>query len=296
MSFQLKRDEKPGRGIRRIFKQELAAIIEHLENQRNDNQGEAVHDARKELKKTRATLRLVRSRLGKKIYRRENGNLREVSRVLSPRRDVQVLAKACGELKRDFGDAGQAKPFEKLQAALLEKQRRWIPLGADQDAKLELALRDACQRVKRWPLKKLKWPDLCCGLRHSYRRGREAMESADHARTNANLHEWRKRAKDLWFQLCLFTRVFPKSSSELVKGLEQLGDYLGDDHDLVMLEQAAKTSGLTKGELERLSQLLQSRREPLQAAAFALGRLLYLAKPGRFARRMEQCWQAGRRK
>src|SRR4051794_37633719 len=129
MSFQLKRDENPGCGIRRIFKQELAAIIQHLENQRHDQQGEAVHDARKELKKTRATLRLLRSQLGKKIYRRENGALREVGRVLSPRRDAQVLAKACAELKKESGDAQNAKLLQKFQAALLEQQRRTFDLG-----------------------------------------------------------------------------------------------------------------------------------------------------------------------
>jgi hypothetical protein len=35
-------------------------------------------------------------------------------------------------------------------------------------------------------------------LRRIYRRGRKAMQHAQADPTNENLHEWRKRVKDLW--------------------------------------------------------------------------------------------------
>jgi CHAD domain-containing protein len=42
--------------------------------------GEAVHSARKELKKARATLRLLRDALSDAVYKRENAALRDAAR------------------------------------------------------------------------------------------------------------------------------------------------------------------------------------------------------------------------
>ena len=52
---------------------------------------EAVHSARKDMKKLRALLRLVRGELGASVYRRENARFREAAATLAGLRDADVM-------------------------------------------------------------------------------------------------------------------------------------------------------------------------------------------------------------
>jgi CHAD domain-containing protein len=58
-----------------------------------------------------------------------------------------------------------------------------------------------------------------------------------------NFHEWRKRVKDLSYHLQMLNPIWPEQICAAASELKELSDYLGDDHDLVLLEQAiaAKT-------------------------------------------------------
>jgi hypothetical protein len=58
--------------MRRIARGQLDAGIEEVEGQPNRNLDEAVHEARKRLKRLRASLRLERFALGDETYQREN--------------------------------------------------------------------------------------------------------------------------------------------------------------------------------------------------------------------------------
>lgn len=106
------------------------------------------------------------------------------------------------------------------------------------------------------------------------------------------MHEWRKRAKDLWYQVRILKPIQADALGELARCLKQIGQYLGDDHDLFMLEQAARQAGLERRELEAVSQIVATRRAQLQKKAFALGRELYVEKPSAFALRIERYGKA----
>ena len=51
---------------------------------------QAIHDARKRIKKARAGLRLLRAGMSAREYRRENESLRDAGRLLSPVRDSKT--------------------------------------------------------------------------------------------------------------------------------------------------------------------------------------------------------------
>jgi CHAD domain-containing protein len=67
--------------------------------------------------------------------------------------------------------------------------------------------------------------------------------------TDANLHELRKRVKDLWYDLRLLGGGRSPPIEALTKRVRDLGQKLGDDHDVAMLlaaraDSAARTRGL----------------------------------------------------
>ena len=79
--------------------------------------------------------------------------------------------------------------------------------------------------------------------------------------------------------------------------LETLGEYLGDDHDLVVLRQAVEKQCAGDGnirELETLHGLIEQRQREVRVAAQALGARFYAEKPSAFCDRLAGYWQIWR--
>jgi CHAD domain-containing protein len=99
MASRLKRSESGLAGVRRMLRQETKRALRAIDSGRAPR-GEAIHDARKRLKKARAALRLARAALPGDEYRRENDTLRDAARPLSEVRDAEVLIDTLDGLAR----------------------------------------------------------------------------------------------------------------------------------------------------------------------------------------------------
>ena len=138
------------------------------------------------------------------------------------------------------------------------------------------------------------WKALNPGVRTAYSGGRCAYETVLGDSSPENFHEWRKRAKDLWYQVTLLRPVWPEQMDAMANELEALGEYLGDDHDLAVLQQAAEESCAGDDharELETLKGLIAERQRELRAAALALGARFYTEKSSTFCNRLAGYWQ-----
>ncbi len=93
-------------------------------------------------------------------------------------------------------------------------------------------------RVLSWPLNGDGWDLIGPGLQRTYRRRRKRLRDVEGNATVTNLHEWRKRVKDLWYQLRLIRRAEPELFGHLVRDADDLADHLGVDHDLALLRDA----------------------------------------------------------
>jgi CHAD domain-containing protein len=286
-SFRLKEGEPVPKGIARIARGRIDHAIDNLEGRTDSSPEEAVHEARKDMKKLRAVVRLVRGEIGNQVYRRENECFRDAGQELSGVRDADVmlatLAKLEGEIpERAAGDLRQALEAHKIRTAA----------GARQQASAQVVeiLTSARRRVARWPLDEDGFDAVAGGLERIYRRGRKAFRAARAEPTTENLHEWRKRAKDLWYHLTILRTVWPPVMDALADEAHRLSEHVGDDHDLAVLlvfaeERAPAAAALIAEPLER-------RRDELQARSFEIGARLYAEKPGAFMRRLERWWEA----
>jgi CHAD domain-containing protein len=94
--YHLKKSESPAKGFERILREQIELAVWNLsENARELD--DAVHEARKAMKRARSTLRLLRSTLGE-VYRHENAVMRGVGRKLTPARDAQALIEIFDDL------------------------------------------------------------------------------------------------------------------------------------------------------------------------------------------------------
>ena len=150
-------------------------------------------------------------------------------------------------------------------------------------------------RIDEWPLRQSGWKALEPGLLRSYVRGRKALATAHREPTVENLHEWRKRVKDLWYHLRLLTPLAPGIVGGQAEEAHRLSDLLGDDHDLAVLRAALETgAGALAVDLDAVNGLIDHRREQLQAEALHVGARLYAESPSAFGRRLHRYWKTWR--
>jgi hypothetical protein len=156
-------------------------------------------------------------------------------------------------------------------------------------------LRAARLEVGAWRLRAGGWGAIEPGLRRAYARGRKARARADDDPSVENLHEWRKRAKDLWYHLRLLSPSAPIGMKGEVKQAHALTDALGDDHDLAVLrDRIGALAPEVAADLDPVLALIDHRRAELQNEARFLGLRVYAEKPRAFSRRVHAYWDAGR--
>ncbi len=260
-----------------------------------------VHGARKELKKARAMLRLLRGALGSAAYTRENMAVRDAARPLSRIRDGKVLLDTLDKLAERFGPPARAIPTETLRRSLRRERiriRRDVLKTGTLKAQRE-SLKRVYERASRWPVGEHGWSIVGAGFARVYGKGRKALAASEADRSPANLHEWRKQVKYLWHQLQALQPLWPGPIGELADQAHQLADYLGDDHDLSVLRRKvleSKDCFPNPGVRGLLLALIDRLRTELRDKAMVLGRRLYEEKPSAFEARFGQYWRDWQRK
>ena len=293
-AYRLNQGERVKQGVRRIARGRAQNVIDALQSP----DAEAVHEARKDLKKLRSLLRLVRTGLGKRFYRTENRRFRDAGARLSVARDAEVKLQTLAALRSRFPDDLDGNALEGY-AKVLEQERRLagesLDSGAVSETLDEVTL--GRNRVSGWKLKARGWELVGPGLARSYRRGRKRMRDVVEAPTDAAVHEWRKRVKDLWYQLRVVRDAWPQVIEATADQAHELTELLGDHHDLAVIAADVRGRPELFGHREGADALLgvaARRQDELLGDAIELGRRLYAEKPKDFERRFKAYWLAWR--
>jgi len=293
MPFHFKKKESVAKAARRLC---CERIDDALENLKDRDRLKSVHEVRKEIKKLRAILRLVRGEIGKNFYRKSNEMFRKVAVFLTAIRDSHVKLNAFEALTRHFKRRLPKRPFPKIKKVLQKicraEERKF--LKSNSISKVKRLLRKAERQVENLKIKSDGWAAIRPGLKKSFSRGREACKTVLEKSSPENFHEWRKRVKDLWHYLQLLCPAWSKELRAAADELQTLGELLGDDHDLVLLKEAvADICGKTEG-IKLLNELIESRQKELRSAALKRGARFFAEKPSAFCRRFENYWKIWR--
>lgn len=295
MGFQLEYHEKTSAGLQRVLVEQATRLCDDM---RMDELETAVHAVRKRCKRVRALVRLLRPTCPE-IYEMENAVFRDIGASLSGFRDVKVCADAFHEAIK--GEAGKAQHFKPLFSILQSRDQAASEAGIKR--KLGQALRQA--RRTRARLEKLKLPgelefDLIeKGLRQSYKRGRKAMRQAYGGESEHGFHDWRKRVKDLGYQMHLLRDLWPPLLKPLRNQLQDLGELLGQENDFMVLRQTlgkGAGQGSARNAYDAFEKLLMKRVRELQLRARWLGTRIYAEGSSCFTRRMKVYWTIWRSK
>jgi CHAD domain-containing protein len=293
--FSLFPDETVADGLRRLARRQLEAGGDLLRG--GADREAAVHETRKSIKRARALLRLARGDLDAATYRFENDTLRNIARRLAVSRDSQVMVETLEAVSKRFSaemPRGHLDSFRsRLRSEHEEAQRR---LETDQ-LLLDSAVRqlEATQaRIAGWTLAHDDFRALAPGLRRIHRRGRRASKEARREPSTENLHELRKRAKDLWYATQILRNGAPSRLRRLRRGAHELSDLLGEDHDLALLRTTAlrhRREFTDAAGLAPLLGVIDRRRAQLERRALDRADRVYATKPKALVRSIERRWR-----
>lgn len=293
--YRLKDKEEPVEGIVRIATGRAEKALEALRRAgEGDDLAASVHSARKDLKKLRSVLRLVRPALGERQFSREHKRYRDAARRLSASRDAEVKLRTLSALEER---SGKELPGEAVNAwrALLAAEREELGDVGKLATQLQGAMGEievGRDEIARWKLSGDSWGLVAPGLGRTYKRGRREMKRVRDGHEAGDVHQWRKRVKDLWYQLRLLAGMWPALLGETAGQAHDLADLLGDHHDLTVLGDDLQTREM--GDERKILTAIERRQEELLASALDLGERLYAEKPKAFLRRLSAYWASWR--
>ncbi|MGA2737120.1 MAG: CHAD domain-containing protein [Bryobacteraceae bacterium] len=294
MAYRLKLGERVPQGIRRIVREEIEAAARQLSGKGETDRDEAIHEARKNVKKIRGVLRLVRPEL-REIYGLENSHFRGIGQQLSHFRDAGAVIETFDALRR--------KHHGEMDGQVLSIVRRRLKARKTQTEKhanigevlegLAATLRQSMERVGTWPLSTDGFAGIAPGLEATFRRGQRALARARKHSSPESYHEWRKRVKDHWYHVRLLEAFWDGAMPAYERRLKDLETWLGEDHNLVVLQETVMADPGFYGDeadIGRLVRLIGEYHHELRDDALKLGERIYADKPRKFSGKMRHMW------
>jgi CHAD domain-containing protein len=296
MAYRLECEESVIAGLKRIARDEIDSAGAQLSGGRR-NRDEAIHEARKSIKKVRALLRLVSAELGA-VHPSENARLRDIAGGLSAFRDDVVIIETFDDLKRKFRQETRNR-LRPVRAALSKTKNQ---MARAEVVRIILdhavaALGNAAKRVGDWPLATDGFSALAPGLEKTYRAGRSALARVRKDPRPDDYHELRKRVKDHWYHIRLLENLWTDVMSAYEKSLKDLETWLGNDHNLAVLRERIVADPASYGkekDIELIFGLIDKYQGELRGQSLSLAERIYEEKPAAFMRRMKHLWDTWR--
>lgn len=294
MAYRLTSRESVRHGIRRVSISEIDSAITELTQ--GTDRDEAIHDARKSVKKVRGALRLVIFDLGKR-FKEENVAFGEIGRKLSELRDAAAMLEIFDGLSEHYKDQLGENKLASIRRGL-ESRKKKFEAARDRDAVVNAVvvdLRAARLRVDSWPLHSNGFAAIAPGLTTTFKAGRKAFAAAYDKAAPEDFHEWRKRAKDHWYHIRLLENLWTPVMEAYETELKDLEQKLGDDHNLTVLRQTIledPSHFTNKQELQSLSHLVDAYQGELRLAARNVGERVYGQKPREIQSLIKHLWEA----
>jgi CHAD domain-containing protein len=294
-TYQLWPNEPAGDGIRRIVCHQIEGAIRSSTEKQN-GAGSPVHETRRHLKKARSALTFAAGEIERDVWKREDRSLRKVGQLISDVRDAEVRLETVRQLRRY--SRGRKRSFRETEELLAFELDSFLAAFAEWPEEARHRLSQSLDRIRNWPLHKVKCKHLHKCVQKTYKEGRQALRIATKKSNTKRLHAFRKCAKDLSYQLRILLPLAPGLFMELNDELALIGRYLGQVHDLAFVDERLASFGPTSKHGERvLNTLIEAREKDLERTAIALGERFYAERPRRFAKRISRYfseWEKGK--
>jgi len=197
-----------------------------------------VHDVRVLLKKARASLKLLEALFDIKSYEREYAALREAGRLMGSWRESSVNRKLLKGYKKKYPEIFVSlADNEKISGILagMEKDRLHGQDSGNELERIISILHRSLYRIRFHRLDEGTNGLVFSGLTRSFDTVSAYYMNARLNPKSRNLHNFRKKNKDLLYQLYFFREPDPQAVRRLEKKVESLARLLGKYNDNAVL-------------------------------------------------------------
>jgi CHAD domain-containing protein len=260
------------RGLKRVAREEVDAAIRQLTGTGDCH--EAIHEARKSIKKLRALLRLIEPKLGN-VARTESHRLRDLARSLSAVRDAAAMVETFDQMAEAHPAEMGLNRFAGIRRQLIETRDQAV-CGFDEKSAMAAGvaeLRKLRRRINLWRLHGEGVALFAEGFENAYADGRKALRRAEKHASSGNIHELRKRVKDHWYHVRLVGPLWSASSEAYEHAMKELQETLGDANNVTVFLQT-----VDRAELGPLRDLAVRWRDTLRARALEDAARVYVSK------------------
>lgn len=288
MSYQLRRDEKVGEGLRRIARHQVELALATVRGEKEPDDT-PVHEIRKHLKKARAILRIVRKEIGRGPFVSQNHCLRDVARMISEIRDAEVRLQTAQQLQ-SIARRQKRRGYEGIEKILMAELETVLAAFAEWQVQAVPMLERACEAIKDWPIDQFGFKQLRRNIQGTYKRGRRALADTKRIQTAESFHVFRKAAKQLYYQLRILAPSNPVVLKSVNDELKALGELLGRAHDLsflnARLRREANDDAACQKERTQVIAVIEASQSDLQRSAVDLAERFYAERPRDFGARI----------
>jgi len=242
----------------------------------------AVHQSRKALRRARAVLGLVGAALPNGERSAVRAALQQARRALSTVRDHAVAPETLAQLALDGDDRATAN-------RVLANAAEAVPANAEIKQLLaESAARAAAQAeaLQTALPHEIEWSTVAAGIRTTYDEARRASDAAK--RSKAWFHTWRRRSKELVYQLELVAHHAGARVTAIHGELAGVTDTLGPAVDLIMVREFVTTyaQGITPEAVRHLRDAIDDQLDERMKTARKAARDAFRQKAKKLEKRI----------
>lgn len=269
-------------GLVEVFTRVVGHALAQRQKAHKDPE-KAVHEYRKSVRRARAVVKLVRAPLGERAFLPFNHTLREAVLATSGLRDVDVLRRLIQTLAAGSANMEERELLLRLDQRLSRRQEvhREGSVGEALERGAELLTLLPARFARDLP--PLGRAELQEGFAESFRRAKRARRLAREAPSDEAIHTWRKRVKELRYQLELDPLADEAPERAVWAALaESLGE-ITDRHVLRRTVVDLRFELGEQGAVDRLLQALEAGIMAAVAAAFEGSHEAFAPRPRAFA-------------
>lgn len=255
----------------------------------------SIHEMRKNLKKIRGIIRLLRYEIGNEKYHELNDFYRSIAKRIAVLRDdtsqIELLENMkerirSPEIKRPFSSA--IRQIEKKRKAEFERF-----LASGQQQKIQQLILDQKEIIRELDFRGDPELFILKSLSRIHRRARSAYELTGFLKQDEIYHYWRKQVKYLMYQLTILNNAWPSFFKTYINELDKLSDLLGKLHDLSLLNRhihEKKIISLNKKQKEIILNFIYKQRAMLKKKISKTGEKIFNESSDAFAVRVYDIW------
>ncbi len=290
MAFELRIGQPLATELVRLLQGEIGGALGELAGTPDE---EAIHAARRHIKKARAALRLLDGDPGLRPLARCDRELRAAGRALSTWRDAAVLLRTIDALAGLRPTKATASALQGLREAWQAQSGATVDTSALQTARR--ALQESRAALAGHTHGQFDFDTLADGFATAFRDGRRALRRAV-AEPNADrLHALRKALKHHVYQLRLLQPLWPGPLVALHAQADRAAQLLGLHHDCAVLRERLAGGALPLADRMRVDTLAAKRQDSLAPEALDICRRLYAERGGSYRRRLKTYWRCATR-